>query len=140
MKHVCFVTITSIAFCAVTITAAFLSNHQVWGQEDADKVAVASNQMIAVMVKLQAKADEEHTVEKQMKWFATQCIKNEPGTLLYTIIKDDEGVGTMEIYKDEAAFQTHGKTPHHAENVRRLNGKIAKFDIKKFKVVNHPTR
>jgi len=46
----------------------------------------------------------------------------------------------MEIYNDEAAFTAHAATEHHAVNVEKLSGKIAKFDLKRFKMVNHPTR
>ena len=66
---------------------------------------VDQSKMIAVMVTLQAKPGDEELVEKQMKWFASECINKEPGTLLYTIIKSEQGVHTMGIYKDEAAFK-----------------------------------
>ena len=107
----------------------------------AEESGIDQSKMIAVMVTLQAKPGEEELVEKQMKWFASECIKNEPGTLLYSIIKSENGdVHTMEIYKDEDAFKAHAATDHHAVNVEKLGDKIAKFDLKRFSVVNHPTR
>ena len=96
--------------------------------------------MIGVVVRIQSKPGEEQVVEDQMKAFASECIEKEPGTLLYTIVRDDDGLGTMEIYQDEAAFRAHGATPHHAENVRILSDKVADVSIKASKVLHHPTR
>ena len=62
--------------------------------------------MVAVMVRLVAEPGEEEMVEKQMAWFSAQCIEKEPGTLLYTIIKDEEGLGTMEIYQKINALKS----------------------------------
>ena len=96
--------------------------------------------MIAVMVTLETKPGEEQAVEKQMSWFASECIKKEPGTHLYTLIKDDKGLRTMEIYEDDDAVRAHGQSPHHAENVKALTGKVLGIDIQRFEVLNHPVR
>jgi outer membrane protein assembly factor BamB/quinol monooxygenase YgiN/catechol 2,3-dioxygenase-like lactoylglutathione lyase family enzyme/pimeloyl-ACP methyl ester carboxylesterase len=98
------------------------------------------SKMIAVMVRLHVKPGEEQAVEERMKAFASECMTTEPGTRLYTIIKDEDGLGTMELYEDEDAFKAHGATPHHAESVRLLGDKMsAAPDIKMFEVVHYPT-
>lgn len=97
--------------------------------------------MLAVNVRFYVKPGEEDAVEERMKVFASECIDKEPGTHLYTVIKDDNGLGTMEIYEDMDAFLAHGVTPHHDENVRLLSNKMsARPDINVFEVVHHPTR
>jgi len=97
--------------------------------------------MIAVMVRLHVKPGEEEAVEERMKVFAVECMKTEPGTHMYTIVKDDDGIGTMELYDNPDALRAHGTTPHHADNVRILSGKMsAPPDIKMLEVVHHPTR
>ena len=69
--------------------------------------------MLAVNVRFHVKPCEADAVEERMKVFASECIDNEPGTNLYTVIKDKDGLGTIEIYEDMDAFRAHGVTPHH---------------------------
>lgn len=97
--------------------------------------------MIAVQVRLYVKPGDEQAVEERMSFFASECIRSEPGTLLYTVVKNEDGLATMELYEDMDAFKAHAETPHHDDNVRILSDKMAKRpDIEIFEVVNHPTR
>lgn len=97
--------------------------------------------MLAVYLRLHVKDGEEQSVEDQMRKFATEVIRTEPGTYMYTLIKDDDGLGTMELYEDMDALRAHGATTHHDENVRILSGKMsAPPEIKFHRVVHHPTK
>ena len=97
--------------------------------------------MIGLMLKLHVKPGEEQAVEEQMKVFASECMRTEPGTLLYTIVKDKDGsLGTMEIYESPEAIEAHAATPHHADNVRVLTPLVSRGDIDRFEVIHHPTR
>jgi len=138
MKTGNFRTLKSIAICAALVTAGILATYH--ASVAADDTASKENEMISVMVTFHVAPGEEAFVEKQMAWFASECIKEEPGTLLYTLIKDDKGLRTMEIYENEAAFRAHGASPHHAENVKALTGKVTSIDLDRFEVINHPTR
>lgn len=135
--------LVSFAFVAVIASVGIFvstsSNRQTWAAEEAE---ADFGSMIGAMVALTPAPGEEEMVEAQMKWFASECIAKEPGTLMYTITKDENGViGTMEVYKDAAAFKFHGDSAHHAVNVEKLGGgKIADFKFTQFTIVNHPTR
>ena len=45
--------------------------------------------MLAVNVRFYVKPGEDDAVEERMKVFASECIDKEPGTHLYTVIKDE---------------------------------------------------
>lgn len=97
--------------------------------------------MLAVYLRLHVKDGEEAFVEQQMKWFATEVMRTEPSTYMYTLVQDDEGLGTMELYEDLDALRAHGATPHHEENVKILRSKMAAPpEIKFHRVVHHPTK
>ena len=97
--------------------------------------------MIGVYLRLYPKDGEEEAVETQMRKFASEVIRTEPGTQMYTLIRDDDGLGTMELYDDMDALRAHGATPHHDENVRVLGPKMAKApDIKFHRVIHHPQK
>ena len=47
-----------------------------------------------------------------MKIFASECIRAEPGTLMYTLVKGEDGpLGTMEIYESQEAVQPTPRRP-----------------------------
>jgi len=75
-----------------------------------------------------------------MRKFASTCVANEIGTLMYTIVKDESGVlGTMELYLDEEALQFHAKTDYHDELGVLLKPYVEKATVKRFHVLHHPT-
>jgi len=97
--------------------------------------------MIGLVLKLHVKPGNEQAVEDQMKIFASECMRTETGTLLYTLVKGEDGsLGTMEIYESQEAVAAHAATPHHDDNVRILTPLISGADIDRFEVVHHPTR
>jgi len=96
--------------------------------------------MIGMMVKIHVKPGEEEVVEKQMKKFASTCVSTEPGTLTYSIARDDAGVlCTMEIYESADALKAHGSTPHHDENVALLTPLVANVEMHQFEILHHPS-
>ena len=59
----------------------------------------------------------------------TRCLKDEPGTLQFEILlpKDDSTkVRSYEVYRDDAAFETHRNGPSLAQ----LRGEIAGMVVK----------
>lgn len=138
MKNGSFRTFKSIAICAALVTAGILATYH--ASEAADDTDSKESEMVATIVTFHVKPGEEEFVEKQMAWFASECIKEEPGTLVYSLIKDEKGLRTMEIYENAAASRAHAQTAHHAANVTALSGKVLSIDLERFDVVNHPTR
>ena len=60
---------------------------------------------------------------------------NEPGVILYQYFKDREDPDTyivMEIYKDQASLDLHGKTPHFVAAGPKLGGVLAGRPTLKF--------
>ncbi len=97
--------------------------------------------MIGMMVKIYPKSGEEQPVEGQMKKFASTCVSTEPGTLMYSLTRDQEGTTcTMEVYESADALQAHAATPHHKENVSMLTPLVAKVEMNRFEIFHHPTR
>lgn len=131
-------TIKNLALCASLVAVAILSIDK--ASEAADEAEVSKSEMLATIVTFHVKPGEEEFVEKQMAWFASECMKSEPGTLVYSLIKDEKGLRTMEIYENADAVRAHAESAHHAENVAALSGKVLSIDLERFTVVNHPTR
>ena len=97
--------------------------------------------MIGMMVKIYPKSGEEDAVEEQMKKFASTCVSTEPGTSMYSLARDKEGVlSTMEVYESADALQAHATTPHHEENVTMLTPLVAKVEMNRFEIHHHPTK
>lgn len=93
--------------------------------------------MLAVMVRFYAKSGHEEVVEERMKVFADECMKTDPGTSLYTVIKDVDGRRTTELYDNMNALRSHGSTHDHDDNVRILSDKMAaQPEIKMFECVS----
>ncbi len=60
--------------------------------------------MIGLILKLHVQPGNEQAVEDQMKILASECMRAGPGTLLYTLVKGEDGaLRTMEIYESEEA-------------------------------------
>ena len=95
--------------------------------------------MIGITVQLHPKEGHEGLVRDEMKKFASTCVANEIGTLMYSIVKDEAGtLGTMELYLDEEALQFHAKTDYHDELGVLLKPYVEKATVKRFHVLHHP--
>jgi quinol monooxygenase YgiN len=70
--------------------------------------------MIAVIARLSAKAGQGAALEKTMRTLGEQVRANEPGCTQYLLCKSQtpDEVVVIERYKDQAALDTHGNTPH----------------------------
>ena len=73
--------------------------------------------MVAVVAKIKVKEGKADELAQLLKDILPS-VKNEEGTLYYTVNKDRADpnlVVVIEKYKDDAAFQAHSTTPYLAE-------------------------
>ena len=78
---------------------------------------------VAIVAKIKAKAGSEAQVEAAFKEMIKQVRANEPNTLQYILHKSVQDPTTFifyELYTDQAAVDSHGKTAH----MKELGGKI----------------
>ena len=69
--------------------------------------------MLAVIAKLNVKADKGAEFEKVMLDLAEKVTTNEPGNHLYQLCRDTDGnYVVMELYDDAEALEAHGKSDH----------------------------
>lgn len=79
---------------------------------------------ITVVAKLKAKAGSEKEVEEALKAMIPK-VRQEQGTLSYILHRSTQDPTVFvfyEVYRDQAAFDAHGKTPHMAELFGKLRG------------------
>lgn len=72
---------------------------------------------LTVIAKVKAKAGHEKQIEQACSEMAAK-VRQEPDTLAYIMHRsttDPKVVMVYEVYKDEAAFEHHRKTPYMAE-------------------------
>lgn len=77
---------------------------------------------ITIVAKLKAKQGSEKQMEEALRAMIPK-VREEPGALVYILnrsVKDPTVFVFYEVYKDQAAFDLHTKTPHMAE----LQGKL----------------
>jgi len=78
---------------------------------------------ITVIAKLKAKPGSEAAFEAAAKEMIATVRSSEPGTLTYILhknVKDPTEFTYYEVYQDQAAFDSHGKTEH----MKAFGGKI----------------
>ena len=78
---------------------------------------------ITVIAKLKVQPGKEAEFEAAGKEMIATVKKSEPGTLVYILhknTKDPAEFTYYEVYQDQAAFESHGKTEH----MRTFGGKI----------------
>ncbi len=78
---------------------------------------------VAIVAKIKAKAGSEAQVEAAFKEMIKAVRANEPNTLQYILHKSVQDPTTFifyELYTDQAAVDSHGKTAH----MKELGGKI----------------
>jgi quinol monooxygenase YgiN len=69
--------------------------------------------MLAVIAKLNVKADKGAEFENVMLNLADQVKANEPGNHLYQLCKDQDGnYLVLELYEDAEAMKAHGESDH----------------------------
>jgi len=77
---------------------------------------------LTVVAKLKAKAGSEKELEAALRAMMPK-VREEPGALTYILtqsVKDPTVFVFYEVYKDQAAFDFHTKTPHMAELQSKL--------------------
>lgn len=61
-----------------------------------------------------------------------RCLKDEPGTLQFEVLTphdDDAKVITLEVYRDDAAFDVHRSGPSLAQWRRETAGMVTKVQV-----------
>ena len=82
--------------------------------------------MKAVIAKLNVAEGKEAEFEKAMLDLVAQVNEKEEGCDLYTLCKDADGnYFMMELYKDQAALDAHGKTEHFRASGASFAGVMA---------------
>jgi len=77
---------------------------------------------ITVVAKLTAKAGSEKQMEEALRAMIPK-VREEPGALTYVLTQSMKNPAVFvfyEVYKDQAAFDAHTKTPHMAELQSKL--------------------
>jgi len=65
---------------------------------------------------------------------AANSVKNEPGCLQFDVVQDNANPNHLmlfEVYKDEAAYQTHAKQPYVADFLTKARPMFAKTTMTK---------
>ncbi len=82
---------------------------------------------LTVIAKIRAKPGSEKQLEQACAEMASN-VRQEPGTLTYIMCRsttDPTVIMVYEVYKDEAAFESHRKTPHMAAMFGKIKDLVA---------------
>ncbi len=74
---------------------------------------------------------------------ATNSVKNEPGCLQFDVVQDNANPNHLmlfEVYKDEAAFQFHGKQQYVADFLAKARPMFARTTMTKLTRRAHPAK
>jgi quinol monooxygenase YgiN len=86
---------------------------------------------LTVIAKVKCLPGHEKEVEAACAEMATR-VRDEPGTLTYILLrstKDPSVIMVYEVYRDEAAFDFHSKTPYMADLFAKLKGKTTSVEV-----------
>lgn len=81
---------------------------------------------VAVVAKLKVKAGSEKQIEEAFRTMVSK-VRGEAGTESYVFHRSTQDSTVFvfyEVYKDQAAFEAHSKTPHFAEMGKALAGNL----------------
>jgi quinol monooxygenase YgiN len=84
---------------------------------DATNVLSKENAMRVIVVKFQLKPEHVDQFLDVARIDSEGSVQNEPGCLRFDVIQDGTDPNIVcfyEVYKDDAAYKTHQKTPHYA--------------------------
>lgn len=71
--------------------------------------------MLALLVTIHIQPEHRDAFIESMLDDARGSVNDEPGCFRFDVLRDDNDPNTIylyEIYKDQAAFEAHGKAPH----------------------------
>ena len=74
---------------------------------------------------------------------ARNSVENEPGCLQFDVVQDNANPNHLmlfEVYKDEAAFQAHGKMPHVQDFLAKARPMFVKTTMTKLTRRAHPVK
>ncbi len=81
---------------------------------------------VTIIAKLKVKPGSEKQLENAFRAMIAK-VRGEAGTEAYVLhrsVQDPTAFVFYEVYKDQAAFEAHGKTPHMAELGNALRGNL----------------
>jgi len=84
-----------------------------------------------VIAKVTCKPGHEKEIAAACAEMAAK-VRNEPDTETYIMLRSTKNPAVImvyEVYKDEAAFQFHSKTPYMAEMFAKLDGRTESVDV-----------
>jgi quinol monooxygenase YgiN len=97
-------------FCATGAALAAIGFSRPAVAADAD-----SEKMITQLAKFKLNPEKQDEAVQALKDLCAAVEQNEPGVLAYICSRSSKSPDELvffEVYKDEAALQAHGKTPH----------------------------
>jgi quinol monooxygenase YgiN len=100
-------------FCAASAGLATFGFNRVAAAADAD-----SDKVISQIAKFKLNINKEAEAIAALKELCAAVEKDEPGVLIYLchrMAKKADELVFFEVYKDEAAFKAHGRSPHLAK-------------------------
>lgn len=65
-----------------------------------------------------------------------RCLKNEPGTLRFDVLRPENNLMLYEVYEDEAAFQVHRNGPSIARLREEAAGVVRKLTFIRCSLLN----
>jgi quinol monooxygenase YgiN len=81
------------------------------------------DQRIGVVGRLTAKPGKDDELAELFKELSALAKAHEPGMLQHAILRSDSNPASfvvVEVFRDQAAFDAHSKTPHYPEVGRRV--------------------
>ena len=102
--------LTRRTFCAAGAGLATIGFSRLSVAAEAD-----NGEMITQLAKFKLNMEKEAEALQALKEMCTAVEENEPGVLAYIChraVKNPDELVFFEVYKDDAAFKAHGKTPH----------------------------
>jgi quinol monooxygenase YgiN len=91
--------------------------------------------MVGGLKTVQVKTENAEQFERLFKELREEMRKNEPGNLLYSLLKSRAKPGAYivhEQYRDQAALDAHQKSAHGANYFPRMRAIIEKIDVEYF--------
>ena len=84
----------------------------------------------ANVVTIEAAPGRRDEVVTSLMAHKARCLKDEPGTLQFEVLvpkDDDTKVFSYEVYRDDAAFETHRNAPSLAQLLEEVAGMVVKL-------------
>jgi (4S)-4-hydroxy-5-phosphonooxypentane-2,3-dione isomerase len=84
---------------------------------------------IAIMATMEVASELRDKLISSLKAHGARCLRNEPGTVQFEVLRphdDDTKVFLFEVYRYDAAFEEHQKSP----SIGQFRNEIAGMEVK----------